>query len=222
MAIFKLLSFCGKCWPTQQGIVDATALCIDSPQRLTQSTTSLSTCRYAWGSLMKNQFDGARNVDVRGCRFARLCTKLGPPSRRRAWLGAFSCFRCSSQHAPVPLMRVITRPAPALPAPYHYINAHSCAQTHCLQFVPGIPILSYYSLAGISAWGWLGIEACFAIGDAPAEPRSRALSPPLCASDCMQPMGSGQPAWCRASYTTCIMKTSPLPLQFSWSVPSLP
>ena len=33
-----------------------------------------------------------------------------------------------------------------------------------LQFVGGQSILEYYSLAGINAWGWLGIEAAFVAG----------------------------------------------------------
>ncbi|PRW20409.1 P-loop containing nucleoside triphosphate hydrolase [Chlorella sorokiniana] len=51
----------------------------------------IDVLRYAWGALMKNQFDGDRNVE----------------------------------------------------------------------FVSGQTILDYYSLSGISAWGWLGIEAAF-------------------------------------------------------------
>jgi len=33
-----------------------------------------------------------------------------------------------------------------------------------LQFVNGQSILDYYSLSGINAWGWLGIEAAFVAG----------------------------------------------------------
>jgi hypothetical protein len=51
----------------------------------------IDVLRYAWGALMKNQFNGDRNVE----------------------------------------------------------------------FVSGQTILDYYSLSGINAWGWLGIEAAF-------------------------------------------------------------
>jgi hypothetical protein len=30
-----------------------------------------------------------------------------------------------------------------------------------LQELQGMPILDFYSLGGISKWGWLGIEFCF-------------------------------------------------------------
>lgn len=46
---------------------------------------------------------------------------------------------------------------PTHPPTYHPIPSY-------VQFVSGQTILDYYSLSGISAWGWLGIEAAFVAG----------------------------------------------------------
>ena len=146
-------------------------------------------CRYAWGALMKNQFNGERNVQVghswyewvqcRRCRrrhHLRRCCGIVPPaclSLQTCCLSA-TLAPCLPRSLPVPCMpgSAVSAPA-ATPDACPVSAALSCPDlAWCtpaidpllLQFVNGYTVLDYYGLEGINMWGWLGIEAVFATG----------------------------------------------------------
>lgn len=108
----------------------------------------IDVLRYAYGSLMKNQFNGDRNVQVGGgCECAH--GPRAPRSLRQRWapLGACRCFLV----------------LPALPGAPRTTSLPGVSSL--LQFVQGLDVLDYYSLRGINMWGWIGIEACFTVGE---------------------------------------------------------